>query len=406
MSRPYTNIIVKRSHVTRDEALICLNTTSEEFDRLCILTNTHPFVPSKDKLTNRSTRIQYRLTDIHRIRESEPYKKAHLKIENERKREVYKSSGRSHRIKELADDRMDYGRILLEKYPSFDDIYEDLGETLTSLIVSERVLVHTRLPNLKLEQNILAKTQKELTLFYLYIYLLRPNFKTFLTPSGAFYSIYIQEYEVFWKEAFPLVDEEDALGIDTKILYYHMEYNAYLLEKVNFRLFNQLSPALLPCLREFRAAPSSGHFKAADILGLINRVKEVPEYQALHIATGIFKDMSFYLGESCQAIALSLVFLVVATGGTITEDPSNCSMYLCTVPPADFQASIPYAHPQIIYDSINRQAPQDIAAYRPGTEIPDHVSPFQSSLQQGELDLINTTQRRKDKINDLLLHRK
>lgn len=408
----YTNIVVKRTHVTREEALICLNVTSDEFDRLCVLTDTHPYIPTKDKLTNRSTRIQYRINDIHRIRESDPYKKELAKEDNARKKEKYTKQGRLQKIKDLPEDRIDYPKIILDKYPSFDDVYEDLGECITLLFIAERVLRETKLPKIRYEQNILHKAQKELALFYLFNLLTCHRYKVFLTNSRIFYSTEINEYNIFWSEAFPLEDKEDALGINASVLVHNMEFCSYLLEKVNFCLFKRLNPASAEFLRAFREEKTdSNGVKSVDgsvagnivLKDLLNKYKS--EYKILPSESGMFNGHSFYL-HKCKALTPSLYLLILSNGGTITEEESTCSFYVCSSLPDPFIPTQNYVNAQFVYDSCNQQVILEPKMYRPGQELPLHLCPFKSALESTELDLFNLSERKKEKLMNLANHRK
>ncbi|OAG31847.1 pescadillo [Nematocida displodere] len=423
MSRWYTNIIVKRTHVTRDEALVCLGVETNVLDRLCVLNDVHPFIPHKYMLTNKSTRIQYKISDIHRIRESEAYKKMNLKATNKQKTATYQATGRHHQISDLPDDRIDYGKILLEKYPSFDDIYEDLGECLTCLIVAERTLRYAKRFCLDFETDIIKKIRKELTLFYLYVAATGVEQKVFITPLGVYFSIVIGEHDVFWRESYPLKDEEDILGINYNAIVYNTEYYAYLLEKVNFRLFKAAHEPALPFVREYRAqafpSPNLNPEKTPETCLGPNpndcggfgeqRMKEVFTEAEVYIRQkhgGIFKNTKFFISESCAALTNSLELLILTERGTVVKDGAGCDIYLCETIPANFRIEGNYAHPQIVYDSCNARELQETPIYRPGQTLPQHSCPFKDALEETELDIFNLSERKKQEIGSLFNHHK
>lgn len=424
MSRFYTNIVTKRTHVTRDEALICLKLTSDEFDRVCAMTDTHPTMPHKQHLTNLSTRMQYRLVDIHRMRESEIYKKMHLKVENREKKKGYAASGREYKIKYLPDDRTDYAKIILEKYPSFDDVYEDLGECLSCLIFGERVVRYARKLCVPFETDILAKVRTELSLFYLYLAVSGGDYQVFLTNSGVHYQTQVKEAEVFWKEAYPIVDEEDVLGINYNAVVNLVEFNAYLLEKINFNLFKQLSGDTLGHIREVRsagqppAAPEKKTPAAGQPPGTEPAIaqkgsfgeKTVGEYHRefagkyqLVSPRRLFAGKSFYVSPCCNALTNSLELLILAGSGTVVPASTDlCDVYLCTQIPPVFNIQRAYAHPQLVYDSCNLGQLQDAGIYRPGQTLPAHLCPFSDPLEQTHLDTFNISERKKEKLEDII----
>ncbi|KAH9385593.1 pescadillo [Nematocida major] len=444
----YTNIIKRRTHVTREEALICLSVNGEEFDRYCVLTDTHPYINSKDKLTNKSTRVQYTLTDIHRIRESEPYKKMKMKKENARKRDVYARRGQLYKLEHLREEKIDYGKILLSKYPSFEDVYEDLGEALTVLILAER-LIRNRSRLLRgFEVNIYKKICRELSLFYLYLMAVQPEYKVFLSKEGIYYSTEVCGNEVFWKEAYPLADPEDALGINYNVIVQTAEFNAYLLEKVNFRLYKALGDAHVECLREVRRrhsdakegdAPQKAENTAEEKDGeeaparykapvrslqceddtreefvremdtgefggfnLLDMHREMPACSR----AGLFKGSVFYICSSVGTIMHSIRMLVVSGGGRVARTEEESTIYICKTVPSNFRVEYNYAHPQIVYDSLNANLLQDVSKYRPGKEIVPHVCPYKSMLDVTDLDTFNLSQRKRQEIESLVNHRK
>ncbi|KAI5181388.1 pescadillo [Nematocida sp. AWRm80] len=469
-SRYYTNIVHRRTYVTRDEAMICLGVTSEELDRWCILNDVHPYVASKGEITNRSTRIQYKLSDIHRMRESEAFQKTKLKKENKEKREKYIRQGTEYKTKYLLEDRIDYSKILLEKYPSFDDIYEDLGECITCLIICERLIRSTKYLCIDLECNLLEKIQKELNLFYLYVIYSQRRYQTFITDDGIFYLTTVNNHEVFWKEAFPLRNSEDASGINYNVIVQNSEYYSYLLEKVNFKLFKDLDPTLLPYVREIRKSNippqtelvsrrrlfpnepknkenkktkedkqskskvlpvetvlsedessedsllngipyDTGSFGKDNLLlemYLASKTAKEEDSQTLPLTTGIFSSLKCYISECCNTFTNSLTMLILSNGGTIVREESESNLYLCTAVPALFKSEYNYAHPQIVYDSCNENALQDSALYRPGKDLPPHNSPFKDQLDtlSSTLDTYNISERKKEQLENLLNHRK
>ncbi|KAI5170729.1 pescadillo [Nematocida sp. LUAm3] len=406
MRKYYTNIVTRRTHVTREEALECLDTDTDELDRLCILTDIHPYIPHKDKLTNKSTRAQYRVSEIHRIRESEAYKKIHLKKENKRKTEKYIKRGQEEKIKDLPDDRMDYGKVLLEKYPSFQDVYEDLGEALTCLIISERLFRYRNLPNIGQEQDLLKKFQLELSLFYLYLSITGNQFKSFLTDSGVFYSVQIENHEIFWKEAYPLEDTEDLLGINIKIIAQNAEFYSYLLEKINFRLFKSIGQDGVDIIRKIRkeyipAPPAhSGAFGAVPLNSLFTIAEHLKPSKK-----NIFTGYLFYIQKD-DSLINSLQLLILALGGQLTDTQTSSSINICASVPEAFQANWTYARHQFIYDSCNREELQDVSLYRPGQVLPQHLCPFKAPLEAADLDLFNLSERKKEELQNLVYHRK
>lgn len=446
----YTNIVKRRTHVTREEALACLGVTAEEFDRYCILTDTHPFIPSKDKLTNKSTRIQYEITDIHRIRESEPYKKMKLKEENARKRGVYRRTGREYKIDYLRDERIDYGKMLLEKYPAFEDIYEDLGEALTSLIITARLIEEKKNFCIRFESDIAVKISRELSLFYLYLALTRNIEKVFIGKEGVFYSTEMGGYEIFWRESYPLSDLEDTLGINYNIIVQVAEFNAYLLEKVNFRLFKGLSQEYyVGFIREFRKIhfdvieyipqkekitkekpekiekitveslkteddtrenfAQKEHTGAFGNIDLIKMVQSVPKEIRLltpQKPVEIFNGQKIWVCNSSKTLVHSLQLLISAGGGEVVDSAAEATICICGEIPQDFRAEYNYAHPQIIYDSYNQKALQSTSFYRPGQEIPTHICPYKSRLETSDLDVFNMSENKKKQIDSIINHRK
>lgn len=465
MSRWYTNIIKRRTHVTRDEALVCLNLNSEEFDRYCVLTDTHPFIPHKDMLTNISTRIQYRITDIHKIRESEPYKKQKLKEENAVRRANYRKTGREYKEAYLKDERIDYGKILLNKYPSFDDIFEDLGEAVTALILAERIIRDKKTFCIKFESDIRTKIQRELSLFYVYNMLTRSIQKTFLAKDAVYYSADIKGQEVFWKEAYPLGDPEDVLGINYNIIVQNAEFNAYLLEKVNFKLFKEIShPHCIEYLRnarkktpdqieyvplekyatnlarretegddedeeeqpkkknlyairslktendereEYTPGEEDGSFGGIDILSMVSEIpKEVRAMIIQAEAQKVFKGEQFYISDNADALAHSVKMLVVAGGGEVVSTPDKDTICICRDAPLNFRAEYKYAHPQIVYDSVNINKMQPHMLYRPGQDLPQHTCPYKSMLETSELDVFNLSERKRKEIESIVNQRK
>ncbi|KAI5133636.1 pescadillo [Nematocida ausubeli] len=466
MGRWYTNIIKRRTHVTRSEALICLSVTEDEFDRFCVLTDTHPFIASKEDLTNKSTKIQYKLADIHRIRESEPYQKMKLKKENAKRRCNYRDTGREYKLDYLLDEKIDYGRILLSKYPSFDDIYEDLGEAVTSLIITERLIRDKKRANLciRFESDIITKIYRELSLFYLYLMIHRNSYKVFIGKEGIYYSTEISGSEIFWKESYPLADPEDSLGINYNAIVQTAEFNAYLLEKVNFRLFKSIGEEYfveyirslrkrytdfieyIPVeiqnakenLRENNEYMLEEHLKpkekepttgrslkdedaereefvqerdpgAFGPIDILSEFKRIPKGLLSAITTenkGIFCGEKVFLCSSTNTLEHSLTMLIISGGGDIVKSAEESTLYLCSVIPQNFRAEYNYAHPQIIYDSCNLEILQSHSLYRPGQSIPQHVSPYKSMLKTTDLDTFNISHKKKSTIESIINHRK
>jgi len=421
MGRYYTNAVLKRTYVTREEALECLGVGSEEFDRLCILADAHPHKPPRDLLTTKKDRIQYKVSDIHRIRESEAHQKALLKEENKRKRDTYAKTGREYRIKELKDDRTDFSKILLEKYPAFGDIYEDLGECVTCLILTERMIRYSKKLYDRLETDLLRKIRTELTMFYVYVLYSGRSCRTFLTNSGIFYSTDVDGHEVTWREAYPLGDGEDVLGINYTIIVQNAEYYAYLLEKVNFRLFKSLNSALVGYIREVREKRDrNGEVHGADAedeadkpdgadsatekrdKGSFGRRTVKEEFDAMgqdlkltrKAHNGIFSKEVFYISPTCGTLTNSLMMLVLAGDGRVTEEEEACTVHLCTAAPDSVRMEKKYAHPQIVYDSCNSGAMADPGAYRPGQKVPAHKCPFKNPLEHTVLDKLNISEKR------------
>ncbi|KAI5128245.1 pescadillo [Nematocida parisii] len=466
MGRWYTNIIKRRAYVTRNEALICLNLKEEEFDRFCVLTDTHPLVASKDELTNKSTKIQYAIADIHRIRESEPYQKGNLKKENAKRRNNYRSTGREHKLNYLMDERIDYNRILLSKYPSFEEIYEDLGEALTNLIVTERIIRDKSIDKLciRFESNVITKIYRELSMFYMYMMIVKTNPKVFIGKEGVYYSIEIGGSEVFWRETYPLSDMEDSLGINYNVIVQTAEFNAYLLEKVNFKLFKSLNEEYFieyirnirrmytdimeyvpidekiknenllenneymindftkkkekeitdgrslkdeECTREeFVQERDSGSFGAINLYEMFSSISKEMLSRVPPKHRCIFNKEKVYLCKSTNSLEHSLTMLIISGGGEILTSPEECTLYLCSEIPENFRAEYNYAHPQIIYDSCNLEELQSHSFYRPGQNLPQHISPYKSMLKETDLDTFNISHKKKSAIESIINHRK
>lgn len=440
MSKHKKHLIIKRAYVTRDEALGCLGICSEAFDRMCVLNDVHPFVPSKSLLTNKGTRMQYRIGDIHRIRESEAFKKMQLKEKNRSIAEKYRKSGRVEKVENLPDSRTDFSKILLEKYPVFSDVFEDLGECISALVVADRILQHSRVLRIPYEQNISQKISNELSFFYLYLTLSNGCTQAFITNSCVYYSVDTMQHQVFWREAFWIASEEDILGINYNAIVYNAEYYACLLEKTNFVLFRDLGDVELQFLRDKRNEHSTdvtyhndapetvtpnrpaekngsdqqapGSFGVHDLCkmhaGILEaRNRKITDAECiLPKKTGIFTGHTFYVAADCGPLAASLALIILRGGGSVTRNPDGCSIYLCETAPEIFAPEKEYAHPQMVYDSCNQGALQDTYAYRPGSILPQHVCPFTAEVLPGDLDTFNVSTRKKEALEEIMYHHK
>lgn len=392
---------VKRAYVTREEALLCLAMDPETFDRMCVLNNVHPCLTKRSEQTNRSTRIQYKLEDIHRIRRSGPHEKVATKKRNREKRAKYIAMGREDRIKNLRSEDIDYKQLILQKYPSLDEAIDDLGECLSCLFLCERLLQHARRLHIEFNVPIRQKIQRELETFLLFVCLRGAEMKTFLSQSGAYYETEARGKKVFWKAPFHVADEEELLGINYDVVISSMELYVHVLEKVNYKLLKEAGLEWYAKERKGSAVSGGGSEAGIDLLSVLKQFQSSPEAKEAS-KPGAFGGQAFYLADDCSAIRESLVFLILFGGGSTVSSPEAADIYVTGGEIEEaFDTRREYVHPQFVYDSTNLGGLLDRSLYKIGKTLPTHASPFAQGAEESSLAAFNLSKRRRLEVERL-----
>lgn len=402
------------THVTREEALLCLRVSSAEFDRLCVLNNVYPYTITKGEQVNKTTLVQYKAEDITKIRRSHVKERLRIQKKNKKKADAFLRTNRAEKIQNLPFDRINYAKILLEKYPTFLDCLQDLGECLTCLLLTQTLLSTASRIHLSLSFSLLSQIRRELEHFFLFIIHRAETPKTFITKSGIYYQLSLKGTTITYKEAFAAESMEDILGINTNVIITSAELYAKLLEKVNFRLYKEegLEEHLRAKRRELLSSPSPPTPSTSTTPLVDKSTPKITLSPTLTLGerSGVFKDQAFFVSPSCTPLLTSLHLLILSEGGEIEEAPEHAKYYL-----TDGQIEEPlsvhrtYIHPQYIYDSINTGA-ADLNSYRIGKEIPPHPmvlkerTVMQNLKEQDKLrdDLSSLSARKREKIERLL----
>jgi Pescadillo N-terminus len=382
----------KRAYGTREEAIKCLGLTPTAFDRLCILNGVYPKKISAREKINRSTSIQYSLGDLRRLGLSDPQKKAELREYNKKKTVQYKRMGREDKIKRLKDHSVDRREVLRGKYVSFEEALDDLGESVTSVLLGEKILQVVARTHIESDGSMLLRLRKELRLFFTNMLIQGEEPKAFMSrDSGVFVEVKIRGKRILWNDAYPLEGKDSILGINHDTIISFTEMGLYLLEAVNFRLLKDAGhEGFARKMIEEGALAFEEERRAVDM----DPIREEVEIEK----EGIFKGISFFISPECLPIRSSLALLTQMEGGSLVGAPAEADVCLSDGTTGDFNPLMNHVHPQFVYDSVNKGICFDYILYRPGKELPRHISPFDNSGDEDPLRQHNTSRMQRERM--------
>lgn len=402
-------------YITRNRALKKLQLPLNDFRRLCILKGIFPRDPKhKNKIGSTATnkKTVYLQKDINFL-SHEPLLQSFRDLRSFNKRiQKYRGRGEWKRIDGLLKTpdllpNMSLDHLIRERYPSFSDALNDIDDALSMIAlfaslptskedIQSSTLMGGSSPS---QQNISLKCQKILLEFQAYLQATGSVSKAFISIKGIYWQANInwegRNHRVTWITP----HEGSSTGyassvskdqVDFKVMMTFLDFYCTLLSHVLCRLHRSVEGWSYPSLEEGSPSIKAGQ-EVVIVPGQIGKEDPLTEDRNL------LKGKKVWIGRECPRKALS--FLLQSMGATIMmaaadlDCGSEEDTKLCDGeegdPSIDYQISDRntlakvygdrlYVQPQWAFDLLNANGTGiDASLYAIGSELPNHLSPFE-----------------------------
>ncbi|KAL0225669.1 hypothetical protein P9112_012993 [Eukaryota sp. TZLM1-RC] len=339
------------SYITRTMAIKRLQVTLKDFRRLCILKGIFPRTPKRK--VHGSNKTYYLTKDIkylqhepllQKFREMKSFLKRHSKALNRR------DTGLATNLR-LQKPQITLDHIIKERYPTFERALFELDDALSMIYLfaslpSDQGITPERVSNCK---SLVSKWED-------YIVKSKSLNAAFLSIKGVYCRALISGQSVIWRIPYPF-PQDLPKNIDYKVMDTFVQFYEVLLAFVLFKLVNDLNSE--------------------------EEAEEDVEFKTQNEGFSLSNEVVF-LGREVPRDIFKL--LILACQGRVgwdgvdspfgSDDPS-ITLEICDRPkPLNQTVGREYVQPQWIVDCLNFNTRLSMLKYRPGVELPSHLSPF------------------------------
>eukprot|EP00834_Sanchytrium_tribonematis_P004017 NODE_178_length_14069_cov_0.746815.p2 type:complete len:465 gc:universal NODE_178_length_14069_cov_0.746815:4755-6149(+) len=301
-------------------------------------------------------------------------------------------------------------KLIQQNYPKFYNLWYDLDDILSLLYCMRHIP-----SNEYVSSKDVAKTEKLLNQFELLLWKMNIGLtKSFVSIKGIYFQFELQDQPITFIVPLRSSQLED-IDVDYKVmatfhLYYQSILEFFLFKMAKLHSFEY--PLALESLKVPNAIPKSKIIKSnsADITAEDFDVQNV-NFKKSQNST-LFSGLKFVLHREVPKDIIA--FAIKSCGGVIipcdvkelqlldgiievVDKPAEKVSLFCT----NARAVVP----QYIFDSINHQKLISFEGYRPGDNLPNHVSPFANSNETSiTADLVDQQEQilREEELKELM----
>lgn len=369
--------------LTKGKAMRKLQLKSKQFHRLCILKGIYPREPKKKQ---DHTKTFYHVKDIKYLGHEELLNKFreidawHKKI----KKAIVKRDKLKATILKENSPGYSLSHLVKERYPRFTDALRDLDDAL-SLICLFASCPSNR--DLKIGVDMVRMSERLWHEFEKYVMVSKSLRKSFLSIKGIYYQAEVKGQILTWLVPYQY-SQHLPLDVDYSIMLTFLEFYHTLTRFVLFKLYQELDVSYPLDLEQSIPA----------FLATVNPVKEefevpvefsdTPEYHSYieqqrerKTIQELFGGLVFYCGRETPVYSLELI--IRSCGGEIsTEASDSITHQVIDRPLVSPRTDREYVQPQWLYDCLNFSVLLPVNQYKPGCELPPHLSPFVDYKQE------------------------
>ncbi|KAL0224859.1 hypothetical protein RCL1_002771 [Eukaryota sp. TZLM3-RCL] len=358
------------SYITRTQAIKRLQITLKDFRRLCILKGIFPRTPKRK--VHGANKTYYLTKDIrylqhepllNKFRELKTFLKRHSRALNRRE------DGLAENLR-LQKPIITLDHIVKERYPSFDQALSEMDDVLTMIYLFAAIPSDYGIPPERI-----ARCKQLVQDWEEYVVRTKCLVSAFLSIKGVYMQVVINGQSITWIAPYPF-PQQMPKDIDYRVMDTFVQFYDILLAFVLYKLKHDAK--MLPTTSE---EVDSEDEQDAEFKGQNDVVSD----------RFSLTNQTVFLGREVPRSIFS--FLIKALGGNVAWDDVDSpvprhddviTIEICDRPKPLVQvAGREYVQPQWIVDCLNFKKELPMIQYRPGTELPPHLSPFVDNEKEG-----------------------
>jgi pescadillo protein len=392
--------------LSRKRAMRRLGLNLKDFRRICILKGVFPRQPNR-KL-DKAHRTYYHIKDI-RYLESDKLVD-HFAQEKIFKRKLTKAIAKKDKLRirrlKAGKPELNVDHVIRQRYPRFEQALKDMSDPLSLLSLISGFPGHRlyRIPPQKTRAYKLL-----MDMFKALVVKKKLLSKVFLATKGVYYEAMLgSNIPVVWIEPY----ESTAVlpvDVDYKMLLTFSEFHSSLLKFVMARLYKLSRLQFPPSFKNQSLSPTFGDFSLVEVQEESTEEmvdKEFREDETLrkmidwngNKKTDLFKGLVFFLSREVRKSIFEFIARSYGAITIVSEDNFDSEEYkdqkithvitdrrLENIKDKEKYPNREVVQPQWICDSINFNHLLNVRDYLPGSSLPPHLSPFESSQREGFL---------------------
>ena len=204
--------------------------------------------------------------------------------------------------------------------------------------------------------------------------------KSFLSIKGIYYQAEIKGQLVTWLVPYQFT-QHLPFDVDYSIMTTFLEFYHTLLKFINFKLYQEIGMTYPPNLHFtidtiLSSASQATEFKFDPLFNSDPDIQKIAQQQKERESLKhLFNNFVFLLGRETPRYSLELI--IRSCGGIISDnDDEHITHQVVDRPVLVLNGSREYIQPQWIYDCLNFCILLPLGQYRPGVQLPPHLSPF------------------------------
>ena len=361
--------------VTKTQAMKKLQLNSQQFHKLCILKGIYPREPKKKKNTNKT---YYHIKDLRFLSHDQlidKFREIDAWVKKIHKAKIKKDPIKVQKLSENAPTYTLH-HLIKERYPRFSDALNDLDDAL-SLVCLFASCPSSK--DLKISVDMIRASEKLWHEFEVYLMASRSIRKAFLSIKGIYYQAEIKGQEVTWLVPYQFTQHLPS-DVDYSIMVTFLEFYHTLMRFVNFKLYQEIGISYPPSapLNTLiaQSTPKDTDFKFDPEFASAPEVQAIQQKNAEREASRkLFEGFTFLLGRETPKYSLELV--IRSCGGQVVfEDSEQVTHQVVDRPLKELRGDREYLQPQWVYDCLNFKVLLPMNSYKPGSQLPPHLSPF------------------------------
>jgi pescadillo len=216
--------------------------------------------------------------------------------------------------------------------------------------------------------------------FELYLMASHAVKKSFLSIKGIYYQAEIKGQTVTWLVPYQFTQHLPS-DVDYSIMMTFLEFYHTLLKFINFKLYQDIGISYPPNLALsidtlLSFVPPQPEFEFDPIFSSDPDIQKINQQQKERDGLKrLFAGFVFLFGRETPRYSLELI--IRSCGGVATdEDSDKITHQIVDRPISVLNPTREYVQPQWVYDCLNFCFLLPLAQYRPGVQLPPHLSPF------------------------------